>query len=163
MILLVTPSLRANECAAALEEAIGEQVVVAENLSRAVAMLRAESYVAAVLDQHLLENEPDETNVVMKHLGTAIPVQVNLAISGKERLTREVRAAVHRRQHEQAAARQAAVRALYSELNETVTSLLLSCDLAMSTRELPTELRERLQTSHELVKKLRKQLQPKDE
>ena len=57
MILLVTASERASECAAALREATGEKVVVAESLVRATTLLRAECYLAVVLDQHLLETE----------------------------------------------------------------------------------------------------------
>src|ERR1035437_6185074 len=86
MILLVTPSERASECAAALHGATGEEVVVAESLARATTLLRAECYLAVVLDQYLLETEPYEAETTLEHLGTAIPVQVNLAISGMERL-----------------------------------------------------------------------------
>ena len=55
MILLVTSSVRAPECAAALTKATGERVVVAESLARATTLLRAECYLAVVLDQYLLE------------------------------------------------------------------------------------------------------------
>ena len=60
MILLVTSSERASECAAALHEATGEEVVVAESLLRATTLLRAGCYLAVVLDQYLLETGPDE-------------------------------------------------------------------------------------------------------
>src|SRR5713101_9956937 len=101
MILLVTSSERASECAAALREAAGEGIVVAQTLARAATLLRTECYLAVVLDQYLLETEPHEAETTLEHLGTAIPVQVNLGISGMERLVREVRAAVQRRQHEE--------------------------------------------------------------
>jgi len=55
MILLVTSSVRAAECAAALNQATGERVAVAESLPRATTLLRAECYLAVVLDQYLLE------------------------------------------------------------------------------------------------------------
>jgi len=45
----------------------------------------------------------------LEHLGTSILVPVNLAISGMERLVREVRAALQRRQREEVRARQAAI------------------------------------------------------
>jgi hypothetical protein len=92
-------------------------------------------------------------------LGTAILVQVNLAISGMERLVREVRAALQRRQREEVRARQAAIGRLHSELNSTITALLLSSELALETAGLPAAAAERLQALHELVKKLRKQLE----
>src|SRR5271166_1527881 len=123
MILLVTPSERSTECAAALNEATGEEIVVAESLSRAATLLRTECYLAVVLDQYLLEAEPHEAETTLGHLGMAIPVQVNLAISGMERLVREVRAAVQRRQRDETRARRAAIGRLHSELNGTVTAL----------------------------------------
>ena len=79
-----------------------------------------------------------------EQLGTAILVQVNLAISGMERLVREVRAALQRRQREEPRARQAAVGRLHSELNGTVTALLLSSELALGTSGLPAAAGEKL-------------------
>ncbi|MFZ0796253.1 MAG: hypothetical protein WAM98_00570 [Terriglobales bacterium] len=159
MILLVTPSERARECSAALHEATGEEVMVAESLARATSLLREECYPVVVLDQYLLEAEPHEAGSTLEHLGTAVPVQVNLAISGLERLVREVRSAVQRRQREEVRARRAALGTIYSELNGTVTALLLSTELALETRRLPASASERLETVHELVKKLRRQLE----
>jgi len=159
MILLVTPSERASECAKTLHEATGEGVAVAESLSRAAALLRAECYRAVVLDQYLLETEPHETEITLEHLGTAILVQVNLAITGMDRLLREVRAAMQRRQRDEVRARQAALAELHSELNGTITALLLSSELALGTPDLRPAAAEKLQSIHELVKKLRKQLE----
>ena len=160
MILLVTPNLRAEDCAAALKNATGEEVVLADSLRRAAGFLRTESYQSVVLDQYLVETEPDEASMLMEHVGTAIPLQVNLAISGVDRLVREIRAAVRRKKREELAARRAAEYTLHSELNGTVTALLLSCELAMSTPNIPAAAMEKLQSAHELVKKLRAQLQP---
>ncbi len=95
----------------------------------------------------------------MRHLGTAIPLQMNLAISGSARLAREVRAAVRRRHYEELAARRAAVGTLQCELNGTVTALLLSCELALSVPGLSTAATEKIESAHELVKKLRSQLE----
>src|SRR5262252_6515573 len=148
MILLVTPNLRAEECASALR--------------RATSLLRAESFLAVVLDQYLLETEPDETETIMEHLGTAIPLQVNLAIMGMDRLVREVRAGVHRRRREETIARHAAVRVLHSELNGTITALLLSCEMAMKTEGLPTQALEKLETAQKLVNELRSHLEIPD-
>ena len=159
MILLVSPIDRANECARALQENTREEVVVAENLRLAATLLRSNSYLAVVLDQHLLESEPDEIDTAMQHLGTAIPVQVNLAISGVDRLVREVRAAVERRKREEAAARKAAVGTLHSELNGPLTALLLECELALKVPGLPATAAEKLHSAHELVSKIRAQLE----
>jgi hypothetical protein len=159
MILLVTPSERARECSAALHDATGEEVVVAESLARATTLLRTECYLVVVLDQFLLETEPHEAGSTLEHLGTAIPVHVNLAITGIERLVREVRSAVQRRQREEVRARRAAVGRLQSELNGTVTALLLSTELALETPGLPAAAAEKLEAVHDLVLKLRRQLE----
>lgn len=159
MILVVTPNLAAEECAEALRQATSEEIVMAASLREAANLLRADSYLAVVLDQYLLETEPDETEMVMRHLGTAIPIQVNLAISGGARLAREVRAAVQRRQREESAARRAVVGSLKCELNGTVTALLLSCELALGAPGLPVAATEKIESAHELVKKLRLQLE----
>jgi hypothetical protein len=159
MILLVTPSERARECSAALHEATGEEVMVAESLARATTLLRAECYLVVVLDQYLLETEPQEAGSTLEHLGTAIPVQINLAITRMERLVREVRSAVQRGRYEEKRARKAALGAIHSELNGTVTALLLSTELALEARGLPAAASEKLESVHDLVKKLRRQLE----
>jgi hypothetical protein len=158
MILLVTPNLRGRECAAALSEAIGIEAVVTESLQRATTLLRTQEYDSVVLDQYLLETEAEQTGTLMEHLGSAIPVQVNLAVSGMDRLVREVRAAVERRKREQAIARRVAQESLQSELSDTVTALLLHCELAIASPGLPPSTVERLQAARELVDKLRMQL-----
>ncbi|MGB9085771.1 MAG: hypothetical protein WCC46_14175, partial [Terriglobales bacterium] len=101
MILLVTPSEKASECSAALHAATGEPVMIAENLARATTQLRAQCCRVVVLDQYLLEAQPEQAAAMIDHLGTAIPVHVNLAISGLERLVRDIRMAVERRQREE--------------------------------------------------------------
>ena len=159
MILLVTPIERAIECASALKEHTGEEVVLAEDLRQAATLLRSDSYLAVILDQHILESEPDEIDTAMQHLGTAIPVQVNLAISGVDRLVREVRAAVERRKREEVVARRAVAGTLHSELNDTLTALTLHCELAQEVPGLPAAAAEQLQSAHALVKKIRAQLE----
>lgn len=159
VILVVTPNLPAEECAEALRQATSEEIVLTETLRQAAGLLRSDSFLAVVLDQYLLETEPDETEAVMRHLGAAIPLQMNFAISGVERVAREVRAAVRRRTREEAAARRAAVGTLRSELNGTVTALLLTCELVLGSPGLPSGAAEKMQSAHELVEKLRSQLE----
>ena len=96
MILLITPSARAQDCAKALHEATQETTQVADTLRQALAHLRAQEFSAVVIDQSFLETEPDESETVLEHIGMAIPVHINFAISGMERLIREIRAALYR-------------------------------------------------------------------
>lgn len=159
MILLVTPNERASECAAAVHAATDDEVIVADSLARATALLRQQDCLAVVLDQYLLEAEPHEAESMFGHLGPATPVQVNLAISGIDRVVREVRAALQRRQHEEESARHAAMAGLQNELSSTVTALLLSSEMALETPLLPPSATEKLRSLHDLVKKLRDQLE----
>jgi hypothetical protein len=66
---------------------------------------------------------------------------------------------MQRRQREEASARQAAIEQLRSELNGTVTALLLSSELALETPGLPPAATAKLQSVHDLVKKFRTQLE----
>ena len=159
MVLLITPIARSTECAAALKEATGEPVVVAANLLEATALLRAQSFRAAVFDHRQIECEPQETEVAFAHLGDAIPIEVNLSICGAERLARNVQAALRRQQKEQAAARQAVARGLYGELNNTMTALLLRFDAAFKASDLSPETAEELREAQALAENLRSQLE----
>lgn len=156
MILLVTPNARRDECATALREATGIEVSIADSLRQATTLLRSGECVCVVLDQYLLEFE--EKSALMEHLGTAIPVQVNLAISAMERVVREVQLAVLRRKQEELIARRAAQESLQNELNSTVTALLLNCDLAIAVPDLPAPAADKLHITRELLDKLRTQL-----
>jgi hypothetical protein len=158
MILVVTPHLAADQCEE-IHRATNEKVILTESLREAVALLRIETYLAVVLDQYVVETEPQELETVMRQLGTAIPLQVNLAVSGLSRLIREVRLAVQRRHHEAAAARRAALHMLQCELNGTVTALLLCCELALSHPGLSLVAVENIESAHNLVKKLRGQME----
>jgi hypothetical protein len=162
MILLVTSSSRSSECAAALNEATGQEITVAETLSRATTLLRTEDYAAVVLDQHLLESEAQSTDSMLDQIGASIPIEVNLGITGMGRLVREVRAALQRGERAEVRARLSVMARLNSQLNGTVTALLLSTELAMQTGDLPLAGAARLAAVHELVQKLRKQLEVGD-
>jgi hypothetical protein len=158
MILLVSALEQRERCAAALKEAMGEPVVIAENLLQATTLLRAEVFTAAIFDDQLAQSEPDEIETALKYVGTAVPLEINLGISGPERLAREVRAGARRRKHEEEASREAAVLGLRRELNGTLTTLLLDCELALETSGLPAKATERLVSVHGAAQKLRSQL-----
>jgi hypothetical protein len=155
MILLITPSARGQECAATLKEATGEETHWAENLHQAMNRLREQSYSAAVIDQFLTENEPGESDQVVEHLGTAFPVYLSFAVSGMERLLREVRSALHRRKREETQVRRAVEQQVRSEMFESLTAMLLSCDLAMSIPGIPGAAIEKIRTIDNLARDMR--------
>jgi hypothetical protein len=159
MILLVTPIARRHECAAALHQATGENVVIADSLLRATTLLRTDFYTAAVFDRSVPEFEPHEVAIALDNLGSAIPVQINLAISGIERLVGEVKSAIRFRKLEEATARGVATRLVYSELNDTLTTLLLESELALETTGLTPAAGERLTAVRDTTRKLRSRLE----
>jgi len=159
MILLVTPSARGQQCADSLHAATGEETHWAETLQAAVTRLREQTYSAVVIDQFLLETEPVESEQMVDHLGTALPVYINFAVTGMERLVREARAAVHRRKREEASARRAVVAQMRSEMCETLTAMLLSCELAMSVPDVPDPAAEKIRAIDGLARELRLRLQ----
>ncbi len=159
MILFITSSARGQECADALNAATGREVHWAHTLQDAVSRLREQTYSAAIIDQFLLESEPEESDQMMEHLGTAFPVYVNFAITGIDRLVRDVRMALHRRKREETAARRAVVEQMHSEMRETLTAMLLSCELAMSVPDVPHPAAEKIRAIDGLARELRLRLQ----
>jgi hypothetical protein len=158
MILLITPSAKAQDCARALEEATSEPAQFAASLRQAATHLRTQDYVAVVIDQAALDAEPDESEVVLEHLGTAVPVYVNFAISAAPRIVRELRLALQRRKKEDVASRRSAELSLRNELKGTVTALLLSCEMVLREPELSTGTLTRVNTIHELAQQMRGKL-----
>jgi len=158
MILLITASARVQECASALQEAASEPTEVASTLQQASARLREGEYSAVIVDQFLLEAEPEESEVVLQHLGTAIPVHVNFAISGTQRVVRELRIALSRRKKEGLAARKIAEQSLRNELKGSVTALLLSCQMTLQLPGLSPAAQSKMQTVYELAQEVRGKL-----
>jgi len=158
MILLVTPSSRGEECAVALREVIHQPVSVCETLEQATLLLRENEYLAVVLDQLSLEVDPDDGHVLHAHLGPAIPVYVNFAINSKQRVVHDVEAALRRRLADERAARLAAQQNLRSELRETVTAMLLSCELLSASSEMPEVAKQKIRGVQELAGHLQLQL-----
>ena len=158
MILLITSLAKAQDCAKALQEATAEPVQVAATLREAVAQLQAHEFSAAVIDQLLLDAEPDDVETILKHMGTAVPVYSNFAIHGIERVSRELRSALHRRKRELQAARREAEQTLRSELKDTITALLLSCELALDVPNLPLFAETKMRAVDALAKEMRTKL-----
>ena len=159
MILLITPSARGQQCADALKAATGSEACWAQNLQEAATCLREETYSAAVIDQFLLETEPEEGGRMLEHLGTAFPVYINFAVTGMERLVREVRSALHRRKREESVARRAVEDQMRSEMRETLTAMLLSCELAMAVPDIPVPAVEKIRAIDNLARELRVRLE----
>ncbi len=154
MILLITCIAKAQECAQALGEATLEPVVVCTGLQEAVRELQEKEFSAVVFDLLLLDAQPDESDTVLKYLGSAVPVYLNFAITGTARAARELRSALQRRKREVLAAKNDAEQALHHELKDTLTALLLSCEMALQVPELPSLAATKMQAVEALAKEV---------
>ena len=154
MILLITCIAKAQECAQALGEATLEPVVVCTGLQEAVRELQEKEFSAVVFDLLLLDAQPDESDTALKYLGSAVPVYLNFAITGIARAARELRSALQRRKREVLAAKNDAEQALHHELKDTLTALLLSCEMALQVPELPSLAATKMQAVEALAKEM---------
>ena len=141
-----------------LKDATGEEAHWAQDLAQALARLREQLYSTVVLDQFLLENEPSESDQIFEHMGTAFPVYLNFAVSGMQRLLREVRSALHRRMREETQARRSVEQQIRSEMCESLTAMLLSCELAMAVPEVPGPAAEKIRLMDDLARDMRLRL-----
>ena len=157
-ILLVTGIEGARNCAEIIAKQLEMEVEVAEGRKAALAMLRQREFAAVVLDETLAACDPAAAEAIWDRTGLAIPLQINFALSGAARLIREIRAALRRREREQALARRAAAAALESELKTTLAGLLLQSQLALSSSEAASPVAERLRVVASLAGDLRRQL-----
>lgn len=158
MLLVITPSAKARGCAQSIQQVTSEEAHVAATSSQALARLRAQEYLAVLIDQAFLETEPVESDMVLEHIGMAVPVHVNFAINNIDRVARELRAALHRHRNQVLLVRQEARQALRNELKDTVTALLLSCEMALQVSDLPIGAKSRMRSVGELVQQIRLKL-----
>ncbi|HEV2397508.1 MAG TPA: hypothetical protein VGS27_11245 [Candidatus Sulfotelmatobacter sp.] len=142
-----------------LHSATSQETHWAQTVQEAATSLREHNYSVVVIDQFVMETEPDESEQMIEHLGTAYPVYINFAVSGLDRLSREVRSALHRRKREEAVARRAVAEQMHSEMRETLTAMLLSCELAMSVPNVPDPAAEKIRTIDTLARELRLRLE----
>jgi len=75
------------------------------------------------------------------------------------RLLREVRSALHRRKREESAAKRAVAAQMHREMSETLTAMLLSCELAMSVPNVPSMAAEKIRAIDNLARELRLRLE----
>jgi hypothetical protein len=157
-LLMITSILGAENCAAILSAQLGFSVETASSRREGLARLRRREYTIVVVDDAIAESDPEGAELLWKHAGLAVPVQINFAISGTARLVREIRAVLARREQEQSLAMRAAAVAVESELRDTVTGLILHSQLALSEPALSPELSAKLKTVAELAGTLQQRL-----
>jgi len=159
-VLLVTAAQTAQQCAAEIAVALDCTVEVAESRKSAIALLRRQEFSAVVVDDALAEADLAGADQLWSAAGMAVPLQVNFAISSSARVIRELRAALYRRQSDEARARTAAESNLQADLGSALTGMVLELDLLRSGHDFPAEFRERLAQLTNLTTELRRKLVP---
>lgn len=157
-ILIVSGFEGVRNCAEVVAKQLGDTVEVAEGRRAAIGVLRKREFSAVVVDETLAECDPAAADAIWEHAGTAIPLQINFALSGAARIIREIHAALNRREREQAVALLAAREDIGTELRKTVTGLLLQSQLALSQNGVPAGIAEKLRVVADLAGTLRQQL-----
>lgn len=157
-ILIVSGMEGVRNCAEVVSKQLGMKVEFASGRRAAVDTLRLREFAVVVVDETLAECDPQAAEAIWERSGLAIPVQINFALAGAARMIREIRAALQRRQREQAAARVAAREDIGAELNNTLSGLLLHSQLALADNGLPHHVMQKLRMVEDLAGKLRMQL-----
>ena len=157
-VLMVSGMEGAENCAAVLTKLLGMPCEIAQGRKAAVSALKRSEFSAVVMDEGMVDLDPAGADAVWELAGLAIPVQVNFALSGVQRLAREIRMALNRRERERSLAHDEAAAAIETELKSTVAGLLLHSQLALQDRDIPAPLAEKLRVVADLAGSLRQQL-----
>jgi hypothetical protein len=157
-VLIISTIDGAENCARVIEQQIGTRVELAPNRKAGLAALRRSEYGVVVVEQNLAEADPEWADQVWAQAGLAMPIQINFAISGSARLSREVKAALTRRANEEKIARRAIAAEMENSLKSSVTGLLLESELALREPTVPASLEPKLRHLVELAGALRERL-----
>ena len=130
----------------------------AQSLQEGVTHLREQTYAVAVIDQFLLETEPEESDQMIEHLGTAFPVYVNFAVTGWIAWCARCDLRCTGEDGKNAALR-SVVEQLNSEMRESLTAVMLSCELAMSVPDVPRPAAEKIRVIDNLARAMRLRLE----
>jgi len=147
-VLLVTAMLGEGKCPRMETRRLNVKFHIVGTRRIALAALRSREYSVLVLDQCMMDSDPVGLELLWQAAGGAIPVEMNLAVSGWTRVLGEVRTALQRRQREQLLAQHAALQLVEGGLRTAVTGLLLRTQLALLDPALSVEVTDRL---HEVV------------
>jgi signal transduction histidine kinase len=157
-LLLIAPESAAQPIADALRSELHAEVETTPSRRTALTLLRRDDFALILIDENLASADSVTTDLLYQNAGSALILELNLAISGAERLVRQARSALARRARDLATARTAAAAALQSELNTVLAGVLLESQLALRDAnpaqtprlrhlvQLAGDLRDRLRT-----------------
>jgi hypothetical protein len=126
MILIVIPSSSGPQCAELIGKALNRQANLVTTVRQAISSVRSGEYRVIVMDEDLFETNPTAAAGVAEPAEDAITVFLNFGIASSERVIREVKAALRRRERGEATARYSANLQLQGELSNDLTGILVS-------------------------------------
>ena len=155
-LLLIAPESVAPPIADALRHDLHAVVETTPSRRSALTTLRRNNFDIILIDESLATTD-SAADLLYQHAGAAIIVELNLALSSAARIVRQARAALARRTQDLAQAHTAAAATLQSELNTTLSGILLESQLALreATPEQAPRLRHLVQLATELRDRLR--------
>ncbi len=134
-ILIIADGQTALAVADVLHRELDLAIEIAPNRRAGMAALRRSEYSLLLLEEGLAAADANAAETLYeKALATPV-LEMNFAITNSQRVLRQVRAALTRRAHDQAQAREAAAISLQNELKSTLTGLLLESQLALREAE----------------------------
>ncbi len=156
-ILLIAPESVAPPIAEALRHDLRAEVETTPSRRSALATLRRNEFALILIDESLATADSASADLLYQSAGGALIVELNLALSSAARVVRQARAALARRTQDLARAQAAAAATLHSELNTTLSGVLLESQLALreATPEQAPRLRHLVQLASELRDRLR--------
>ena len=157
-ILLIAPEATSLPIAEILQRDIPSDVESAPSRRSALAALRRHDFDLVLIDEALTATDPTSADLIYQNAAAALIVDVNFAISNGPRILRLSRAALTRQSHDRVQSRTAAAATLHSELNATLSGILLEAQLAL--RDANPKQRPRLSRLVQLSTDLRDRLRP---
>ena len=158
-VLMIATIKNGDACAREISERAGVAVEVAPNRRAGLAALRRSHFDVVLVEESQAESDPEWADQVWRVAGMAVAVQVNFAIMSSVRLSREVKAALTRKESEKAAARHVLAAELDTEWMPSITGLVLASEMALREPSLPGALRPKLRRIVELAGELRERME----
>jgi hypothetical protein len=98
VILIVTPPSSGPQCAELISKALNRQANLVTTIRQAISSVRSAEYRVIVMDEYLFEADPAAAAGVGELAEGALNVFLNFGIANSDRVIREVKAALRRRE-----------------------------------------------------------------
>jgi hypothetical protein len=157
-MLLVAPVVIAEPIAGTIRQRLDMEVDFVSTTRAAMTCLRRKDYGVLLLEESLTTADPEAAEILYKTAGGALLIEINFVLTNTERIVRQVRSSLARREQDRSHARSAVVSELTGELNTTLAGLLLESQLAL--RDAQPELQTKLRSIVGLASDLRTRLDP---